>query len=217
MRDDPRAVRELIARLVRESDLPDARAREELRRELESHFEACGDSEDAIRDALARFGSPDVVARGFRAAYRRGRSALYLAKVTASVVAASVFALALELIANVRLGGGTVRVGGGYFISAIFAVTIVVVLVAAWELDIEPLCARLERRPLRLVATFAALFVGLSVGHPLVHQPMALHAPMGFGLILVASTTALAVWASTVAIAARLDVVFLRLLRPPGE
>jgi hypothetical protein len=216
MRDEPRAVRELIERLVRESNLPDARAREELRRELVSHFEECGGSEDALREALARFGSPDVVARGFRAAYRRGRAALYVAKVMASVVAASAIALALELIANLRVGGGgAVHVGRGYLVSAIFALTIVVVLVAAWELDIEPLCARLERKPLRLAATYGALFAGLFVGHPLVHGPMALHAPMHVGLILVASTTALAVWAATVAIAARLDLLFLRLLRPP--
>jgi hypothetical protein len=217
MRDEPTAVRELVARLVRESNLPDARAREELRRELESHFAECGGSEEAVREALARFGDPDIVTRGFRAAYRRGRAALYVAKVMTSVVAASVIALALELIANVRLSGGAVHVGRGYVVSAIFAVTIVVILVAAWELDIEPLCARLERKPLRLVVTFGALFVGLAIGHPLVHAPMALHAPMHVGLILVASTTALAVWASTVAIAARLDLVFLRLFRQADE
>lgn len=219
MRDEPQAVRELIERLVRESNLPDARAREELRRELASHFQECGDSEGALREAVGRFGNPNAVIRGFRAAYRRGRPVLYAAKVAAAIVAASLVALALELIANLRLGGGggPVHIGGGYPISAVFAVTIVVVLVAAWELDIEPLCARLERRPVRLVATFGALFVGLYFGHPLVHGPMALHAPMDLGLILVAATTALAVWACTVAIAARLDLVFVRLFGPPSE
>jgi hypothetical protein len=219
MRDQREAVRELIERLVRDSDLSDARAREELRRELESHFADCGDSESALRDALARFGSPDAVARGFRAAYRRGRGALYAAKILASVVVASVVGLALELIANLRVAGdaGVVRLGGGYLVSACFAVTIVLVLVAAWEFDVEPLCARLERRPLRLVATVGALFAAIYLGHPLVHGPLAIHAPFDVALILAASATGVAVWVSTIAILARLDVAFLRLLRPPGE
>jgi len=219
MPEGRQAVRALIERLVQASDLPDERAREELRRELESHFEESGDTEETLRHALARFGNPDVVTRGFRAAYRRGRPALYVVKVLGSIIVAGLVALALELIANVRLDGSaaSVRIGGGYPISACFAVAIVVILVAAWELDIEPLCARLERRPLRLLATFGAVFAGIYLGHPVVHGPMGIHAPMDVGLILVASATGVIVWTCTIAIAARLDFVFLRLLRPPHE
>ena len=219
MPDAREAVRELIERLVRESNLPDVHARDELRRELESHFEEHGDSEHALRDALSRFGGPEAVTRGLRAAYRRGRGALYAAKVLASIVVAGVVALALELIVNVRLTGGAggVRLGDGYVVSAGFAVTIVLLLVAAWELDVEPLCARLERRPLRLLATLGALFAAIYLGHPLVHGPLAIDAPLDVALILVGSTTGLAVWACTIAIVARLDLAFARLFRPRGE
>jgi len=208
--DERRAVEELIERLVREASLPDARARDELRRELAGHFEEAGDSPDAIRDALARFGRADVVSRGFRAAYRRGRAALYAAKVLASVATASAAGLVVELIANLRIrpGAGTLAIGDGYVVSACFAVAIVIILVAAWELDIEPLCARLERRPLRLVAAFGALFATIYFGHPTVHGPIS--APVT--LMLAGAAAGVAVWASTVAIVARLDLAFLRLL-----
>jgi hypothetical protein len=215
MPDERQAVRALIERLVRESNLPDGRASEELRREFESHFEESGYSEDALREALARFGRPDVVTRGFRAAYRRGRTGLYAAKVVTAVVAASIVALALELIVNLRLDGGPLRIGGGFLISACFAVTIVVVLVGAWELDIEPLCARLERRPRRLVATFGVLFAAIYFGHPFVHEPMGLRVPIDLRLVLIGSATAVVVWACTIAIAARLDLAFVRFFRPP--
>jgi hypothetical protein len=218
MRDERRAVEELIERLVREADISDRRARDELRRELASHFDEAGNSPEAMRAALERFGSADVVARGFRGAYRRGRSALYAAKVATSIVAAGVAGLTFELIANLRIyQGAGVRLGGGFLVSACFALAIVVVLIAAWELDIEPLCARLERRPLRLAGTFGALLGAIYVGHPAVHEPMGIHDPMHVGLMVVGSGVGVAVWACTVAIAAKLDLAFAALLGPPKK
>jgi hypothetical protein len=219
MPDERQAVDALIERLVRDADLPDARARAELRRELRGHFDEAGDSPEALRVALERFGSADAVARGFRGAYRRGRAALYVAKVVTSIVAASIAGLALELIANLRIGGdgAGLRLGGGYLVSAGFALTIVLVLVAAWELDIEPLCARLERRPARLLATFGALLGAIYFGHPAIHGPMGIHGPMDVRLMVVGSSVGVAVWACTVAIAARLDLAFASLLGPREE
>jgi predicted permease len=74
-----RSVDALIDRLVREANLPNDQARDELRRELESHFEESGNSPDAIRSAVRRFGSTAAVSEGFRHAYppsvaRRGVS-----------------------------------------------------------------------------------------------------------------------------------------------
>jgi len=214
--DERRAVEELIERLLRDSDLADPRDREEVRRELASHFEESGASPAAVRDAIARFGSAEVVGRGFRAAYKRGRAKLYAAKVATSVIAASVVALALELVANLRIrndGVPALAVGHGYVVSACFALAIVLILVAAWELDIEPLCARLERRPLHLLGAFAALFATIYFGHPLVHGPI--DAPVA--LIVGGATAGVAVWASTVAIVARLDLAFVRLLEPRNK
>jgi len=214
MRDPRSQIEELVERLVRASDVADPRAREELRRELASHFDESGDSPEALRDALARFGSAEVVGRGFRAAYRRGRGALYAAKVLASVVAATSVAVVLELVANLRVshdGRAGLGIGHGFPISVGFALAIVILVVAAWELDIEPLCARLERRPMRLLGAFAAVFATIYFGHPLVHGPI--DAPLG--LVIAASATGVAVWACTIAIVARLDLAFLRLLAPP--
>ncbi len=68
--DERRTIAALIARLVNEANLPNDRARDELRRELEAHFEDSGSSSpDAIRAALTRFGSGDVVGEAFRLAY----------------------------------------------------------------------------------------------------------------------------------------------------
>jgi predicted permease len=67
-----KTVAELIERLVNEANLPNERARDELRRELESHFEESGGSPGAIRAALMRFGSNDAVSEAFRHAYPAG-------------------------------------------------------------------------------------------------------------------------------------------------
>jgi predicted permease len=67
--DERRTVDALIERIVSETNLPNDRARAELRRELQSHFEESGSSPDAIRATLARFGSTDAVSEAFRHAY----------------------------------------------------------------------------------------------------------------------------------------------------
>ena len=212
MPDERTTARELVDRLVRESNLPDDASREELRRELASHFEESADSPAAMREAITRFGSIADVSRGFRAAYRRGRGLLYAAKVLTSIVAAGAAALALELLPNVRVGvhGTSVGIGHGYLVSACFAGAIVLVLVAAWELDIELLCARLERRPIRLLGAFGALLATIYFGHPLVHGPIA--APLK--LVISAAAVGVAVWACTVVIVARIDLAYVRLFQP---
>lgn len=70
--DERKSVAALIERLVNGANLPSERARDELRLELESHFEESGSSPDAIRAALTRFGSADDVSEGFRHAYPAG-------------------------------------------------------------------------------------------------------------------------------------------------
>jgi len=213
MPDERETIDALIERVVRDARIRDPRAREELRRELRAHFEDVGTSPEVLRGAIARFGSPDALSEGLRRAYGRGRTALYVAKVMSSIAGASAVALAVELVANLRFGSGRVpvRVGDGYAISAWFAIGIVLLLVAAWELDVEPLCARLERHPVRLAATFGALFAGIYVAHP------AIHGPIDVGIIVAGSSAGLAVWACTVAIVARLDLAFAGLLGPREE
>lgn len=75
---------ELVERLVREADLPSARAREELRRELLSHFEASGRAPAEIRCAIERFGDTQAITEAFRHAHRQRWGPLYAAKVVAA-------------------------------------------------------------------------------------------------------------------------------------
>lgn len=204
--DERRAVAALIDRLVRESKLPSDAAREELRRELESHFAEAGDSPEALRAALARFGSADAVSEGFRRAYGRGRLALYAAKVVASAALSAAVAVAVHAVVSLRIEqrpDALRLVAGGHPRGAQFTVVVALVAVAAWELGIEPLCARLERRPVGLAAALAATFVAIYSTH------LALHDMMDAGRAFVASAAVLAVWACAIAIVARIDLAFL--------
>lgn len=70
--DERKAVATLIERLVNDANVPNERARDDLRRELESHFEESGTSPEAIRAALSRFGTSEAISEGFRQAYPVG-------------------------------------------------------------------------------------------------------------------------------------------------
>lgn len=204
--DERDAVARLIERLVREAGLWRAADREDLRRELESHFApACG-SPEALRAALERFGSPDDVARGLRRAHRRGWLAWYVAKVAASLLVGAVAGLAIQLLATLYLGHddtfrvpALLRLGGA-------ALAIALIAVALWELGVEALCQRLERRPLRLLVTAAALGTGVYLAHQVITPAV----PPGQAVVL-GGMLALN-WVATLAILARLDLIFLRFL-----
>src|SRR5215207_356954 len=206
--DERQVVAALIDRLVRESRIGSRRAREELRRELESHFDEAGNSPEALRAAMERFGSADAVSDGFHRAYRRGRVALYVAKVVASVAASTAVALALQAAVNLRidLGADALRLAPGYGLGARTSMAIVLLIVAAWELGIEPLCARLERRPVRLLTTLVAFFAAICV------TPLATDSAIAPAHALVASGVLIAVWTCTIAILSRLDMAFMNSL-----
>ena len=76
MRDE-QSINELVEQIVRDSRIPDAGAREDLRRELIAHFEEAGQSVDAME----RFGSTREIVAEFRRAYGPRRVVLYAAKV----------------------------------------------------------------------------------------------------------------------------------------
>jgi hypothetical protein len=197
----------LVERLVRESGIPDAGERDELRRELLSHFDEAGASPEARRAAIERFGNAHVITEGFRHAYRRGRRALYAAKIVVAFVACSVVALAFQTIIGLPFTMGAPRPHAAFdpVITTVFSVVLVLVGVAAWEMGSERLCTRLERRPIALLTTFAALFAAAHVTHSVIatfsnpaHD-------------LAASTMTIATWMSTIAILSHVDVAFLRL------
>jgi hypothetical protein len=87
---------------------------------------------------------------------------------------------------------------------------IIIVLIAAWEFDIESLCARLERHPVRMLA----LLVGLAGAMILFHAAESTVLPRP-GLALAASAVDVIVWTCTIAILARTDRVFARVFTAP--
>jgi hypothetical protein len=201
----PLGVVAFVERIVRESNLRSARARDALRRELLDHFEDAA-AMGASVDAVERFGSPVDIAAGFRRAYRRGRRALYALKVLTSAAAATLLALVLQLPLHLQLAPVTIAVAPLYRLAAQISIAVVLIAVAAWELEIEWLCARLERDPARLVGCGLVMFIVL----------LASHAYLGMDVTpthsLVGSAAMITVWTSSLAILSRADRVFVRLL-----
>ena len=209
-RDDLRA---LIDRVVHESHITDAREREALRRELESHFADVADSPDALRAALARFGSPSEVGGALDRAHRGSHLVRQLLRLVVVLGASGGVAFVLQLATNLRRDVRTdaIVLGPAFARSIIFSSLLILLLVAAWELDVEPLCARLERRPLRLFATVGALALLMLVFHA------ATNSVLSPRLAMAASAVDVAIWTCTVAILARADRSFARVFaRPHG-
>jgi hypothetical protein len=198
-RGDPAAIEALIDEIVRDARLPSAREREALRRELRDHFEEAGD------DALARFGSAESVAGGFRAAYRRPHALLHVARVVAATVVAASLALVLQLPLNLELERGAIVLTHWYVMALPVSIFVVVAAVGAWELGLEPLCTRLERDPARIIGVSLALFVVIFTVHAMSGMPVTpAHAFLGASALL-------GVWMSTLAVLSRADRVLLRL------
>jgi hypothetical protein len=96
------------------------------------------------------------------------------------------------------------RLSSWYGFAVLVSLLIVVVAVAAWELGIEPLCARLERRPARLLTVYAIFTSGAYVTHLIIDKLIAPeHALMG-------SAATIAVWVATVAILSRFELAYIR-------
>jgi hypothetical protein len=199
---DEQSISDLVDRIVREANVPTASAREELRRELIAHFEEAGQT----RNAIDNFGSTQEIAAGFRRAYSRSRLVLYAGKVLASIAASAVVALGFQAIVNLRLEPvtGGLRLGPWYTTASLISIILVFVAVTAWELGIEPLCARLERRPARLLVFFVAFAAGAYVTHLILDKIVEPeHAALG-------SAATIAVWISTIAILSRFELAFIR-------
>ena len=195
-----------IDRVVRESRIADPRERQALRQELESHFADVADSPEALRAAMVRFGSPADVAGALERAHHGPRFVRHLLRLTLVFAASGAVALLLQLATNLRRDArsDTIALGPGFARSIAFSSLLVALLVAAWELDVEPLCARLERRPLRLLATLGALALVMLLFHAATDTMLAPR------LALSASAVDVAIWTCTVTILARADRVFAR-------
>jgi hypothetical protein len=102
MRDDINA---FIERIVDAAQIPSRERRDELRRELRSHFEESGPMPDALDAAVARFGNSAQIGDSFRTVYKRDYIAFYVAKISGCVIAATMAAILIEGIASLRVAG----------------------------------------------------------------------------------------------------------------
>jgi len=207
---DQRDLADFIDRIVRESKIPYAHAREELRRELESHFADAGGTPDALRAAVERFGRPADVSGALERTHRRSRFLTNLLRIVTAVATAWMVAVAIQRLANLHVDAhrNIIGLGHGFGRSVAFATMIVVALVAALELDIESFCGRLEKHPLRLCATVLALSTIMLLFHAAENT---LLAP---SRAIIASAIDAVIWTCTIAILARTDRVFARVFTP---
>ena len=208
---DQEKLRALIDRVVRESRISDARERDELRRELESHFADVADSPEALRGAMERFGSPIEVGGALDRAHRGSVFVRQLLRLALVIGASFGVALVLQLATNLRRDARSdaVVLGPAFARSIAFSSLMIVLLVAAWELDVEPFCARLERHPIRLICTVGVLALVMLAFHA------ATSTMLPPGLALSASAVDVAIWTCTVAILARADRALARVFAHP--
>jgi hypothetical protein len=206
------AVEALIDRIVRESHIADVRERADLRRELESHFAEVGATDDALHKAIDSFGSVSLLGAELRHAHARSPIIMRVLRLGCALIASSFVAVALELLANIRINapGAGFGLGAGFSRSIVFSAMIIAVLVAAWELDIEAFCARLERHPVRMFS----IVIGLATTIVAVHGVESSTLPPP-GLALGASAIEVVIWTCTVAILASTDRIFARVFTVP--
>jgi hypothetical protein len=137
MREDLDA---LIEPIIEAARIPSRRRRDELRRELRSHFEAAGQAPDSVHDAVARFGNTARIGQSFREVYRRDYVLFYVVKVVASIAAATIAAVVIEAIASLRLDGATDawHLSENFAHAAPFGVVLALAVVAAAEATRAP-------------------------------------------------------------------------------
>jgi hypothetical protein len=134
----------LIDRVVAGAHIPSRARREDLRRELsthfEEHFEQTGTSPEAVHTALRRFGAEELVVESWRRVYRRDYAFVYLLKIAASITASIAAALLIEFLVNLRVEAqaDVWRLAPGFSHAAGLAVGVVLGLVTAWEVARQP-------------------------------------------------------------------------------
>jgi hypothetical protein len=86
----------LIDRIVADARIPGRRERDDLRRELHTHFEDAARVHGSIGAAIAGFGPVDDVALRLRGVYRAQRVLVHALRIAAGLTASIVAALAIE-------------------------------------------------------------------------------------------------------------------------
>jgi hypothetical protein len=128
----------MIEPIIDAARIPSRRRRDELRRELRSHFEDAGRAPDAVHDAVARFGDTARIGHAFRDVYRRDYVLFYCVKVVACIAVATIAAIVIEAIAGLRLERDAVRLSPNFAHAAPFGVVLALAVVAAAEATRAP-------------------------------------------------------------------------------
>jgi len=125
----------LIDRIVAQARIPSRARREELRRELWTHFECAAESRDALDDAVHRFGEQGSIAESLRYVYRHDYAAWYLAKIAAAMTVSVIAALVIELVVNVRMdaAANAWRLAPGFFRAIGMSTLVTLGVCVVWE------------------------------------------------------------------------------------
>jgi hypothetical protein len=134
------AVAAFIDRIVAGAHIPSRTAREDLRRELWTHFEETGTSPEAVQHALRRFGAEPMVTESLRRIYRGDYIFFYLVKIAASITASLAVALLIQVLVNLRVEvqAEVWRLAPGFSHAAGLSVAVVLALVTAREVVRPP-------------------------------------------------------------------------------
>ncbi len=158
-RDDVGA---LIERIVAGARVPGRAARDDLRRELWTHFDEAGRSPDDLGVALRRFGAETLVTESLRRVYRFDAALVEVTRVVASLAASMAAAVAIQLCASLRLPSlAGVWLSPGFTRAAPLSITVVVGLVTAREVARRPF----DRRRVALaLAVYAVVWIAACAG-----------------------------------------------------
>ena len=157
---DRHPINAAIERVVAGARIPGRAKRDDLRRELESHFESIGESPEDVQDALRRFGTEASVIDALQHVYRWDRFALHLVKVAASIVACVAAALIIQVAVNLRveLAAEAWRLGPEFSRTAGLSIAVVLGLITAWEAARTPFS---RTRCLTAIATYGVVCLGV--------------------------------------------------------
>src|SRR5690242_7557754 len=135
---EPMEVDALIERLVREARVPGRAARDDLRRELATHFEDAGTSPARLQQAMTRFGDAAMVADQFQRVYRWDYAFVYAIKIAAAVLLSAIAAIGCQLLINLRLDTNALQLAPGFAKAALISIAVVLALATAWEISRRP-------------------------------------------------------------------------------
>jgi hypothetical protein len=150
------AVASVIDRIVSAARIPSRAEREDIRRELWTHFDEAHEAPDGVIGAIERFGPEAMIVESLRQVYRWDYLVLYLVKIAISVIACIAAALLIQVLVNLRveLAAEVWRLAPGFSHAAVLSVGVVLGLVVAWEVSRRPFNGT---RAIIAVCAYAAL------------------------------------------------------------